>query len=164
MKKVLVQKKELTGKPGNVWNGVVVPGGGKTAFFIEEDLLIAKTVTTFGLEKKTIYTKLSDVGSIELCQGRLWWLIFLGIPTLAFFFVGLIFIIAFFFIKQKWIAVHCSSVTLILFYKKQPDAEAFKDTLLAEIMSGKSQDKIKSKKPPGLPSTKANLSKSDELE
>ncbi len=163
MKKVLVQKKELTGKPGNVWNGVVVPGGGKTAFLIEDDLLIAKTVTTFGLERKTSYTKLSDVGSIELCQGRLWWLIPLGITTL-FFVVGIIFIILFFFIKQKWIAVHCGSVTLTLFYKKQPDAEAFKDTLLAEIMSGKGQDKIKSKKPPGLSKSQANLSKSDELE
>ena len=163
MKKVLVQKKELTGKPGNIWNGVVVPGGGKTAFLIEDDLLIAKTVTTFGLERKTSYTKLSDVGSIELCQGRLWWLIPLGITTL-FFVVGIIFIILFFFIKQKWIAVHCGSVTLTLFYKKQPDAEAFKDTLLAEIMSGKSSDKIKSKKPPGLPKSKADLSKSDESE
>lgn len=163
MKRVLVQKKELTGKPGNVWNGVVVPGGGKTAFFIEDDLLIAKTVTTFGLEKKTIYTKLSDVGSIELCQGRLWWLIVLGIPTL-FFLVGFIFILLFFFLKQKWITVHCGSVSLNLFYKQQSDAEAFKDTLLAEIMSGKHQDKIPSKKPPGLPRSKANLSKSDELE
>jgi len=163
MKKLLVQKKELAGKPGNVWNGVVVPGSGKTAFAIEDDLLIAKTVTTFGLERKTIYTKLSDVGSIELCQGRLWWLIFLGIPTL-FFVVGIIFIIAFFFIKQKWIAVHCRSVTLILFYNKQPDAEAFKDTLLAEIMTGKDSDKISSKKASARPSSKANLSKSDELE
>jgi hypothetical protein len=164
MKRVLAQKKELTGKPGNVWNGVVVPGGGKTAFAIEDDLLIAKTVTTFGLERKTIYTKLSDIGSIELCQGRLWWLIVLGISTLAFFFVGLIFIILFFFLKQKWITVHCRSVTLTLFYKKQPDAEAFKDTLLAEITRGKNPDKIQSKKSPGLPQSKANLSKSDDPE
>ena len=107
---------------------------------------------------------MSDVGSIELCQGRLWWLIVLGISTLAFFFVGLIFIILFFFLKQKWITVRCGSVTLTLFYKKQPDAEAFKDTLLAEIMSGKVSDKISSKKASGRPSSKANLSKSDDPE
>jgi hypothetical protein len=51
-----------------------------------------------------------------------------------------------------------------LFYKKQADAEAFKDTLLAEIMSGKGSEKISSNKLSGKSSTKANLSKSDESE
>ena len=163
MKRVLVQKKELTGKPGNIWNGVVVPGGGKTVFLIEDDLLVVKTVTAFGLEKKTVYTKLSDVGSIELCQGRLWWLIVFGITTL-FFVVGIIFIVLFFFLKQKWITVRCSTVSLILFYNKQADAEAFKDTLLAEITSSEERDKIPSKKQRGLRSKPTNLSKDDNPE
>lgn len=174
MKRVLVPTKELKGKPGKIWNGMALPAGGKSSFTIEDDFLVAKAVTTFGLETKTTYAKLADIGSIELCQGRLWWLIGFGITIISFAsgirinalaLLGLFVIVLFFFLKQRSIVVYCKTVTLILFYEKQPDAEAFKDTLLAEIITNNQQDRPSAKQPrksPGLSQKKPKMSKKPE--
>ena len=55
----------------------------------------------------------------------------LGITTLSLYFIGLVFIIIFFIVKQRWIVIHTPSINLSLFYKQSENVEQFKQTVLA---------------------------------
>ena len=107
---------ELSGKPGQVWGNVVIPASGKTRFRIAGDIIQASSRLLFGLEKKKIYTRIQNVDSVELVEGRQWWLLWLGIPLLSIFGIGLVLIIAFFLIKRRWLVIYSQNAVLILFY------------------------------------------------
>jgi hypothetical protein len=122
---------EIKGKPGVVWGNVIVPDGGRSKITIKivNDLLQTNVDLAYGLEKKEIVTPIQDVKAIEIVEGRLWWLLVLGVITLIYF-IGIIFIILFFVIKQRWIIIYTSSVSLILFYKTTENVEQFRETVL----------------------------------
>lgn len=122
---------EINGKPGQVWGNVVIPASGKSTIKIIGDVLHTNTTTTYDLEKKVIYTRIQNIDSIEIVEGRLWWLFFIGLATLFFYLIGVIFIIAFFAYKRNWIVIHTNCANLILFYKKTENAQEFCKNVLA---------------------------------
>ena len=124
---------EINGKPGIVWGNLIVPasGGSKIKIKVARDLLQANIKLAYGLEKKEIIIPILEIKGIELVEGRLWWLLGLGITTLSIYFIGIIFIIMFFIVKQRWIVIHTPSINLSLFYKKSENVEQFQQTILA---------------------------------
>jgi len=126
---------EIKGKPGIIWGNVVVPASGRSKITIKllDDLLQTRVKLAYGLETKEIHTRLDDIGAIEIVEGRLWWLLWLGLATIWFYLIGIIFIILFFFIKQRWIVIHTKTVNLVVFYKKAENVEQFRTTVLAAL-------------------------------
>ncbi|MDJ0796940.1 MAG: hypothetical protein QNJ51_08885 [Calothrix sp. MO_167.B12] len=123
---------EINGRPGVVLGNFIVPASGrsKIKIIVVGDLIKTNINLAYGLEKKEIFTPISEVQSIEIAEGRLWWLLGLGIFTLFAYFIGIIFIILFFIIKQRWVIIYTSSVSLILFHKKTESVEQFRQTVL----------------------------------
>lgn len=121
---------EITGRPGQVWGNVVIPAGGKSSLRIVGDTLYGKTAVNFGLETKEIYTRIQKIDSVEVVEGRMWWLLGLGLLTLIWL-IGIVFIVLFFIVEQNWIVVHSGSATLILFHKNTDKAKQFTQNLLA---------------------------------
>ncbi|HAA28040.1 MAG TPA: hypothetical protein DCE56_10715 [Cyanobacteria bacterium UBA8553] len=115
---------ELNGKPGQVWGNVVIPASGKTRFRLTGDMIQASSRLFFGLEKKQIYTRIQSVDSVELVEGRQWWLLWLGIPLLSVVGIGLILIIAFLLIKRRWLVIYSQNAVLILFYESDDTERA----------------------------------------
>lgn len=124
---------EINGRPGVIWGNLIVPASGRSKIKIKivGDHLQTNVDLAYGLEKKEIITPIQEVKSIEIAQGRLWWLLILGLLTLFVYFIGVIFIVLFFLIKQRWIIIYTSSVHLILFYKNSESIEQFRTTVLS---------------------------------
>ncbi|MDX2097014.1 MAG: hypothetical protein SFW36_04495 [Leptolyngbyaceae cyanobacterium bins.59] len=120
---------EIVGRPGQVWGNVVVPAGGKASMRIDGDILRGTVALNLGLETKEIYTRIQKIDSVEVVEGRIWWLLILGIATIIWL-VGIVPIILFFVIKQQWIVVHSGSACLVLFHKNTNQAKQFSQTLL----------------------------------
>lgn len=121
---------EITGTPGQAWGSFVVPAGGKSSLRIVGDTLQGKTVVNFGLETKEIYTRIQAIDSIEVIEGRMWWLLFLGLATLFLYFIGVIFIVLFFVFKQNCLVVHSNSASLVIFHQDTNRAKQFSQNLL----------------------------------
>lgn len=120
---------EISGRPGQLWGNVVIPAGGKASLRIVGDTLHGKTAVNFGLETKEIYTRIQNIDSVEVVEGRIWWLLILGLVT-VFWLIGIVFLVLFFVVKQNWIVVHSGSATLILFQKNTDQAKQFSQNLL----------------------------------
>ena len=131
---------EIKGKPGIVWGNLVVPTGVRARITVklDGDLLQSNVRLAFGLENKEIKTRLQDIGSIEVAEGRLWWLLWIGIPTLFTFFIGIIFIVFFFLIKQRWLVIYTKSVNLVVFHKRAESVEQFREAVFAAIQKNSS--------------------------
>lgn len=131
---------EIKGRPGIIWGKLVVPTGVRSRITIKliGNLLQSNVRLAFGLENKEIKTRLQDIGSIEIAEGRLWWLLWLGIPTLFPYFIGVIFIALFFLIKQRWLVIYTKSVNLIVFYKRGENIEQFRETVFAALQENHS--------------------------
>jgi hypothetical protein len=114
---------ELSGKPGHAWGNMVIPTLGKTRFRMSGDMIQASSRLFFGLEKKQIHTRIQNVDSVELVQGRLWWLLWLGIPMLSLL-IGIVPIIAFFAIKRRWLTIYSQNAVLTLFYESEDTERA----------------------------------------
>jgi len=123
---------EISGKPGLIWGNIIVPTAGRSKIRIKivGDLVQSNIYSGYGLEKKEIQTRIQDVKSIEISSGPLAWLLGIGISTLFFYGLGIIFIILYFFIKQKWMIIYTSTLNIIVFYKKPEDVEQFRSTVL----------------------------------
>jgi hypothetical protein len=123
---------EIKGKPGLLWGNLIVPAAGRAKITIKivGDLLQTNISSSDGMEKKDIQTRIQDVKSIEIASGPLTWLLGLGIFTLFFYGIGIIFIILYFFIRQKWLIIYTSTVNIIVFYKKTQNVEEFRSTVL----------------------------------
>lgn len=122
---------EISGTPGQVWGNIVIPASGKTTIRVVGDVLQTITTSAYQLEKKFIYTRIQNIDSIELVEGRMWWLLFVGIITLFTYLIGILFIIAFFAFKRNWIVIHSNCANLILFYNKTENAQDFCKNVLA---------------------------------
>lgn len=123
--------REMTGRPGQSWGYIVIPARGKVTMRIRGDVLDTTITTTYGLENRHLMTRIQRIETVEMIEGRLWWLLGIGIPLLFFFFLGLIPIVLFFFLKQKWLIVHNASGNLLLFYDDSQRANSFCQTLMA---------------------------------
>jgi hypothetical protein len=120
---------EINGKPGLLWGNLIVPGSGRLKIKIVGDLLHTNTESYYKLETKDIQTRIQDIKSIEIASGPLSWLLGLGIFTLPWG-IGIIFIILYFFIKQNWLIIYTTNISIIVFYKKTQDVEQFRNTVL----------------------------------
>ena len=122
--------REITGRPGRSFGYIVVPASGKTTMRITGDILEAKSKTAYGLEQRESYTRIQRIETVEMIEGRIWWLLSIGVPLLAAYFVGVVPIIAFFLLKQKRLVVHDKSGNNFLFYKDSAKAKDFCQTLM----------------------------------
>jgi hypothetical protein len=131
---------EIKGRPGIIWGKLVVPTGIRSRITIKliGNLLQSNVRLAFGLENKEIKTRLQDIGSIEIAEGRLWWLLWIGIPTLFPYLIGIIFIVLFFVIKQRWLVIYTKSVNLIVFYKRGENIEQFREAVFAALQENPS--------------------------
>jgi hypothetical protein len=93
------------------------------------DTLHTSTKTAYGLEKKETQTRIQNIDAVEVVEGRLWWLLWLGFSTLVWG-IGIVFIVLFFVLKQNWMVVHTPCSPLILFYKKAENVQGFCTNLL----------------------------------
>jgi len=82
--------REITGKPGQSWGNFVMPARGEVTMKISDDLLETKILTAFGLDQREIQTRIQRIETVERSEGRLWWLLWIGIPLLFTFFIGII--------------------------------------------------------------------------
>jgi hypothetical protein len=118
---------EIHGRPGQVWGSLVMPTSGKATMRIVGDTLHTSTENSYGLEKKETQTRIQNIDAVEVVEGRLWWLLCLGLSTLVWG-IGIVFIVLFFVLKQNWMVVHTPCSPLILFYKKADNVQAFAPT------------------------------------
>ncbi|PSB07007.1 hypothetical protein C7B61_17055 [filamentous cyanobacterium CCP1] len=121
---------EITGRPGQIWGAMVIPAGGKTTMRIVGDTLQTTTRVNLGLETKETFTRIQKIDSVEMAEGRIWWLLIIGLFT-AVWIVGLILIALFFVIKQNWIVIHSSKTSLILFHSDTSKVKQFCSNLLS---------------------------------
>jgi hypothetical protein len=131
---------EIKGKPGIAWGNLVAPTGIRARITIKlsGDLLQSNVRLAFGLENKEIKTRIQDIGSIEVAEGRLWWLLWIGIPALGFPLIGVIFIVLFFVIKQRWLIIYTKSVNLVVFYNRTESVEQFREAVFAALQENSS--------------------------
>lgn len=120
------------------------------------DVLETAIGTSYGLENRDVYTRIPRVETAEVIEGRVWWLLGIGIPLLFVFFIGIIPIVAFFFVKQKCLIVHNVSGNLVLFYRDTKKAKDFCQTLMAVARQSNSKSAKPSVPPlPKLPAQNA---------
>lgn len=98
---------------------------------IKGTLLETTISTAYGLEQSQLFTRIERIETVQMVEGRLWWLLAVGFPLLFVFLIGVIPIVLFFFLKQKWLFVHERSGSLLLFYKDSQRTKEFCATLLA---------------------------------
>jgi hypothetical protein len=146
IQRIPVPVREITGRPGQSWGYVVVPTSGKVTMRILSDMLETSIATAYGLEQREIHTRIQRIETVEMVEGRLWWLLIIGIPLLFVFFLGVIPIVLFFVLKQKWLVVHNASGNLTLFYKDSKKVQDFCRTLMA--ISRQLNSKSSSSAPP----------------
>jgi hypothetical protein len=107
---------ELRGQPGQTFGGFLVPGSGKTLFTLKGNRLSIETKLSWDLEKKRTVVRVKAISVVELNEGRYWILLVLGILLIPIF-VGIIPIIAFFFMKQRSLLVYANGLAWVVFYK-----------------------------------------------
>ena len=124
---------ELRGKAGKVINGFLVPISGNSfcQFTLRGNRLLIESIQSGKLEKKRTIIRVKSIDAVELTEGRYWLLLIVGI-SLLFIFIGIIFIIAFFMMKQRSLVVYVNGLAWVLFYhpRDQELAENFATALL----------------------------------
>ena len=140
---------EINGKPGLLWGNLIVPGSGRLKIKIVGDLLHTNSESYYKLEKKDIQTRIQDIKSIEIASGPLSWLLGLGIFTLPWG-IGIIFIILYFFIKQNWLIIYTTNISIIVFYKKKQNVEEFRTRVLT-LARQLNSPRIQPPAPPRIP-------------
>ncbi len=75
---------EIKERPGIIWGKLVVPTGVRSRITIKliGNSLQSNVRLAFRLENKEIKTRIQDIGSIEIAEGRFRWLIWIGIATI----------------------------------------------------------------------------------
>lgn len=122
---------EMRGTPGQAVGAFLVPGSGKTLFKIHGNRLVIDTKLSWNLERTYTVVRAKEIGTVGLNEGRYWLLLVLGILLLVVF-IGIIPLIAFFFMKQRSLVVYANGLAWVLFYKPRDQelAENFATTLL----------------------------------
>lgn len=126
---------ELTGKPAVANYGTIVPGFfGRTTLQLQSNRLVEKTQRLIGRRHATIL--LTQVDSVEIVEdGNPLWLI-LGFFTIMLF-IGFVFFILYFILKNKYLAVRSGNNVQIVMLNSmnESNAEAFMNAVLKQVES-----------------------------
>ncbi|MEG4326310.1 hypothetical protein [Microcoleus sp. herbarium5] len=143
---------QISGIPGQLVGAVPVRTNGTGTLKILGDTLQANFDSFFGLEIKEIVIPIQDVKAVEIGEGCTWWLLALGISTLWFFFIGIIFIVLAFIVKQRYITIYTSRINLIMFYTKTDRINHFRNEIIEACHPKPSYIPRPSQSPPPPPS------------
>ena len=104
---------EISGKPVTHSYGILAPTfWGRSVLSLYDNKVVEKT-------KKLIATRhcevlLTEIDSVEISEDGIPFLLVLGILTIAFFGIGLIFFVLYFFMKYKYILIRSGSNVQVL--------------------------------------------------
>lgn len=97
-------RSEISGKPATVSYGLVAPASfGKTSLSLTDNRVIESTKRIIASRYCEII--LSEVESVEICEGGYPLLLVLGFITIYIFGLGIIFFVLYFLIKCKYLIV-----------------------------------------------------------
>lgn len=120
---------QISGTPGQIVGIVPVQSNGTIAVKLVGEMLQISSESFFGLETKEVFIPIEDVRAIETGEGCTWWLFWLGIPTLSIF-IGVVFIILAFIVKQRYLTIYSSRVNVIVFHRKGEKVAQFRTGVL----------------------------------
>ncbi|WP_017303831.1 hypothetical protein [Spirulina subsalsa] len=125
---------KIQGTLGTSVGSLIVPRWGTITLELQGHLLYSQQESIFALESTKSYTVLSKIDSVEIVSGRIWWLLWLGLIT-SFLLLGILFIIAFFLIKQEWLLIVSGRTTYVLFFRRnnRQNIQQFAQNLLTQI-------------------------------
>ncbi|MCW6038906.1 hypothetical protein K4A83_21990 [Spirulina subsalsa FACHB-351] len=125
---------KIRGRLGKSVGALIVPTWGTITLELQSHLLYSQQETIFALESAKSYTLLNKIDSVDIVSGRIWWLLWLGLITSLFMF-GILFIIAFFFLKQEWLLITSGRSTYVLFFRRNnhENIKQFAQNLLTQI-------------------------------
>ncbi len=132
---------EINGQPGKIVGAFVSPVWGNIILRVVDDHLRAQIKLAGGLEGQEILIKRERIDSIQVTEGRIWWLLWTGLSALVLgniwnfvMAIGVLMIVAFFLIKQRWIIVYSGRQTIILFFKENQMSQVrtFAQSLMAK--------------------------------
>ena len=142
---------QISGIPGQLVGAVPVRTNGTGTLKIVGDTLQGNFNSFFDLEIKEIVIPIQNVKAVEIGEGCTWWLFWLGICTL-WFFIGIIFIVLAFVVKQRYIAIYTTRTNVILFYRKTERVEQFRNAVIEACRPKPSYIPRSSQSPPAPPS------------
>ena len=142
---------QISGNSGRFVGMIAVQTSGNLTIKIVGDTLQTKSEEFFGLETKEIVVPIQDVKAVEIGEGCTWWLLWLGIFTL-WFFIGIIFIVLAFVVKQRYIAIYTTRNNVILFYRKTERVEQFRNAVIEACRPKATYISRPSQSPPPPPS------------
>ena len=142
---------QISGIPGQLVGLVPVRTSGTGTLKIVGDTLQGNFNSFFDLEIKEIVIPIQNVKAVEIGEGCTWWLFWLGICTL-WFFIGIIFIVLAFVVKQRYIAIYTTRTNVILFYRKTERVEQFRNAVIEACRPKPSYIPRSSQSPPAPPS------------
>lgn len=126
---------EVVGKPGKAWGNVIVPESGSISLQILGDTIQA--ITKSGFEKRTSWTRIQNVDSVEIAEAPNYLLLALGTPIalmglgllervflfgLLFLAIGVILIVFAFREKRRLLVIHSLRYTIPVFMTKPPES------------------------------------------
>ncbi|MBK4730205.1 hypothetical protein JJD41_10080 [Oxynema sp. CENA135] len=120
---------QINGNPGKIVGMIPIRTNGSMRIRLNGDMVQAYSDSFFGLENEEFFIPVREVKAIQIGQGCTWWLFWLGLPTLTIF-VGVVLIILAFIVKQRYLVLHTSQVTLIIFYKRTEKVAQFRNAIL----------------------------------
>ena len=120
---------QISGNTGKLVGLTPVQTSGSLTMKLVGDTLQIKSEEFYGLETKDIVVPVQDVKGVEIGEGCTWWLFWLGIVTL-WVWIGIIFIVLAFIVKQRYIVIYTTRSNLILFYKKSERVEPFRNAVI----------------------------------
>ena len=115
---------KIVGSPGSAFGNAVVKTGGSSTIEFSGDTIRVYQKRLFGLETVEALVPIEEVESVETGRGCTWWLVWLGVVTLAIL-NGVVFIVLGFVTRQRFLVIHTSSIPLVIFPTGSEDPKAF---------------------------------------
>ena len=124
--------REITGRPASIIGNWIVPQQfGKTKLRISGDVIECEVKVFFGLEKRITYLRIQEISAVSIFNGRIWWLLWIGICTLyPYWFIGLILIVAFFLVKNNALSINEKGQAIAMTYSNNTEAQTFCENVL----------------------------------
>lgn len=126
-------KNSISGTTGFGWEGNFWSNGEKMKMQLRDNF-IKTDINSWTGRKRSIYTKIENISSVEIGEDRIWWLFITGFFTLLIY-IGIIFIIFFFIFKTRWLVIYTDSIPLIVCYKDEKQAEQFRNLILQKMQN-----------------------------
>lgn len=118
---------QFTGGAVNHAYGILNPVGfGKTTkLILTEDRLIE--ITQKFIASRYCEIRVARIDSVEITEQGISWLLALGFITIAFYGLGLIFIVLYFFLKNKYLVIYSGNNVIATQIRKKSDASIASD-------------------------------------